>query len=346
MDDVYQKLSAAVKLWDIDDEANITSLTATEAWLDHASGVVNTTERTVQGQDLQKWLDCTSNSDGPDGTTMVMRFVWVRVDPSKRQILMARSMRKALLQSFGLNLAYQYFQSFSTGIATLPGVAEAHAKRQAYAFSYAPKLAAIWSRTQMLPPRRCQSLVQGLIFVRSASDQRTGQGQDFVALQKAVSQKWDANLLQSAMFPAYVFAMMLGIQVDHTQDAIRALVQQLEARTGYHSFSSRREGPADGDPRKLTAAASGWATKLASVERKRTVTSLLHDWILEQCRTEEEELKAAAAAGNYSPDSWSSQDGITLLRAQVQLLKSRHEFQGLEAKFILKRVETQNQAVS
>lgn len=343
MNDVYQKLSAVVKLWQVEDAPNASdSIEATEAWYSHETGAVTTQDRHVGPAELAEWLQQTTKATNSGTKTLVMRLVWVRVDPERRYFNISKSTRKALLRSFGLDLAYSYFQSFVTGVTTLPQENTPNGPRQATAFSYAPKLAAIWSSSHRPPPFRCDTLTQGLVFIRDAAHSPSQPPEEKVikTLRDQFSSGWDPALVRNAMFPAYLLAMLLGVQIDLTQQVIKQKVQKLEARTGYHDFATRQEEAATGRKQELSANASGWATKLASMDRKSKTVDQLLKVVLQRLAAEEQALKAG---GCDTDPGWL--EGISLLRHQVGVLQYRHEMQALDTRYLVKRVEIQIQAL-
>lgn len=349
MNDVYQKLGDVVKLWQIEDaKVAIDSVEATEAWYSHENGKVIIQHRSVGPAELSQWLQQTTKPYDSGVMTLVMRLVWVKVDPEERHFNVSKSTRKTILASFGLDLAYTYFQSFVTGATAMPEEKTANGPRQAYAFSYTPKLAAIWSATRRPPPFRCDNLTEGVIFVREAEKDKmpvksVKMPEESVTetLRKYLSVGWDPELIRNAMFPAYLLAMLLGIQIDLTQQVIKQKVQSLERRTGYHGFESRLEKAADEELQSLPATASGLATKLASVERKSKTVEQILAFALRRLSLEE---KALVIAKIEDDTSWC--EGIGLLRNQIEVLKYRHDMQVLDTEYIMKRVEIQIQAVS
>lgn len=340
MNDVFMKLGHKVKVWQIDDSPTAShSIETTEAWYSPDSGSVTVQDRHVSRADLDTWLEQRTKATNQGVKILVMRLVWVRVDPTLKQSNLSQSTRDILLDAFGVRLAFNYFQSFITGIVALPE--ETKKRRQAYAFSYAPKLAAIWSSDQHPPPYRCSILTQGIIFVREP--EHTPKMEDRVSktLRETLASGWDSNLIQNAMFPAYLLALLLGVQIDFTQQGITKKVQSLESRTGYHDFATRQEEAATGLKQDLSAQASGWATKLASVRRKsRTIEELL-GMIRERLAMEEEKIRNGSC--ELEP-KWL--EGLDLFRHQVGVLKYRHDMQALDTQYMTKRVEIQIQAVS
>lgn len=164
MEEIYHKLST-VDLWQLRYAEHTTSVEASEAWLNHGTGKVTISHLLVHDHELARWLQ--QSTRGAE-ETLVMRMVYVLVDPANKEMDMSEVTNQMLLKSFGLGLAYGYFQSFVSGVTALPQVKRPHWTRQAYTFSYAPKNAAIWSYTRYRPPSRSEGVVQGLVFVRKA----------------------------------------------------------------------------------------------------------------------------------------------------------------------------------
>lgn len=350
MNDVYQKLAGAVRLWQIEEAANVSSdIDVTEAWYSHDTDRVTVQDHHVVAAELSEWLQRTTRPSNTGVKTLVMRLVWVRVDPEKRHFSVSKPTRKALLKAFGLGLAYDYFQSFVTGVTKFPEETTAYGPREAYAFSYAPKLAAIWSSSYRPPPFRCGTLTQGLIFVREPARSTQLEERVIQTLRESLTHTWDAGLLCHPLFPAYLLALLLGIQIDLTQQGIKKRLQGLEKRTGYHGFASRREEEATGVFQELSVTASGWITKLASVERKSKTIDQLLTLISKQSNTQEKEainLNSRTERGHGTVSGTVTLDTVHLLKSQTDVLKHRHDMQVLDNQYIVKRVEIQIQAVS
>lgn len=370
MEDVYRKLGVAVKLWQIEEAPNASSsIEVTEGWYNHEKGRVNVQHRTVEPSELEEWLEQTTKQSNSGTKTLVMRLVWVKVDPGKKQLNMSNSTREMLLGAFGLGLAYDYFQSYVTGITKLPREMTSHGPRDAFAFSYAPKLAAIWSATHLPPPFRCRTLTQGLVLIPSptpdpkpeeykpeildpkekeAKEEKPEKSVNQI-LRETLGSGWDAEVLCNPVFPAYLIALLLGIQIDLTQQSIKKKVQGLERRTGYHDFKTTREETATGLKQELSAKASGWATKLASVERKSKTVDQLLTMVSNEIGVQKEELGIDAENSNRHPPevrNTALTKAMDLLRSNVAVLRYRHDMQVLDTQYIEKRVEIQIQAVS
>ncbi|OAA51383.1 hypothetical protein BBO_01330 [Beauveria brongniartii RCEF 3172] len=118
------------------------------------------------------------------------------------------------------------------------------------------------------------------------------------------------------MAPALLLAMQLGFEIDLTQSRIKVVVSDIEAKTGYHIFENRVAASAHARLGQLAMRASGSATKLASIDRKR-----------------------ASAAGP------SMRDAQHLLRHHVSILKERLEMQMLDTQYTMKRVDIQINAL-
>jgi hypothetical protein len=282
---------------------------------------------------------------------------------------MSNSTRTALLDNFGLGLAYDYFQSYVTGVTKLPRETTSNGPRDAFAFSYAPKLAAIWSSTVLPPPFRCRTLTQGLILIPSPppppepedhqskehksdaqalKEEKPEENVDQI-LRKILSSGWDSEVLCNPVFPAYLIALLLGIQIDLTQQDIKKKVQGLERRTGHHEFKTEREEMATGLKQVLSAKASGWATKLASAERKSKTIDQLLRMVSNGIDVQKEELGIDAENSNRLPPGMRNTAPIKamdLLQSNVAVLRYRHDMQVLDTQYIEKRVEIQIQAVS
>ncbi|KAK0385987.1 hypothetical protein NLU13_5706 [Sarocladium strictum] len=340
MNDLYQKLGVAVKLWPIEDGPDASSdVEATEAWYNHETGRVNVQDRTVLTSELAGWLQQTSKPSNSGLETLVMRLVWVRVDPEKRHFNVSQSTREVLLKAFGLRLAYDYFQSFVTGVTKLPDEVTSNGLRETYAFSYAPKLAAIWSASHRPPPFRCSTLTQGLVFVRESARSSRSEQRVIQMLRQSLTHRWEPGLISHHLFPAYLIAFLLGIQIDHTQQDIKKKVQSLESRTGYHDFATRQEEAAMGFKQELSAKASGYSTKLASVERKSKTIHQLLTFISRR-------LSASEASDCLNPlDACVTAETKALLQSQIDALQYRHDGQVLDTQYIVKRVDIQIQAL-
>ena len=325
--------------------------------------------RHVSSMYLDNWLEepATKYIAG-DAHTRLLRLVLVGSDrpvgsglnlttslstPSPRCSPSTRDLDR-LLEAWGLGAGYDYAMSCAAGVSALPpSPRRPHGDRtpaRIFTAAYHPKLAAAWSWSR--------AGADGTLAVVFA------EGEERPALLAALQSRWDARLVAHAMFPAFLCSLMLGQALDGTLEDIKTAVREVEERTGYHRFSTRRQRrPAAGELSSLSANMSGCAAKLANGTRKLKVVEALHEFVLRHtdgdADADNDEKTRAPPARDRDDWRWRRPEtdtafhapastpnttfigGAPLLRHHIELLGHRGAMQGVETAYVLQRVQVQ-----
>ena len=163
-------------------------------------------------------------------------------------------------------------------------------------------------------PTRIQPATPTNIAIFAENEERT-------ELLAALATKWTPTLIRHSMFPAFLCTLMLSQELDTTLEDIKTVVRNVEARTGHHRFTTRRQTrPAAGELGSLSAEMSGCAAKLANGTRKLKVVEAMHAFIL-------------------------SNDPTSLISHHITLLTHRSEMQGVDTSYVQQRVQVQIDAL-
>lgn len=337
MEEIYQKLSVS-DLWKITKPGNETSFDVTEVWLNHASGKVTIEQFRVDAASFPTWLQTESRQAGPEQFSLLQRLAWLDIDVNERQIKLAKLIRDKLVDKFGLGLASSYFSTYVTGITSLPTSSDAVGQRRSFALSHAPKLAALWCQQRFSPDIHRPPLTRAVIYMSPEAKKRA---RDFLNLA------WHESLYHNAMFPAFLMAIQLEFETDKVQEVIKTNIREIEQRTGYHQFASRGDKIALGDLGPLAASASGYATKLASIERKGKAVGRILEFMRQSIQESRAQYRASADATSYSlPWAAAVEKSNTLLDHHVTVLNDRLQMQMVDTDYTLTRVKIQIEAVS
>lgn len=322
MENIYEKLGT-LNLWGDSGTSDKRTFEVTEAWLQHASGKVKVSSLVVDRDELPAWLENeSSGGPGSGAQSLVLRLAWLEVDSQSKSVNLCDSARQALLDGFDLRFAYNYARSCITNVSAFPTTREPSGRRS-YSFCYCPKLAAVWShhRFQQQQVSR-QYITKGIIFAQASEKEW---------LKKMLESKWDAGLYASAMFLPLQFSLLLGGQIHKTEEKFKIDIRRIEGRTGYHGFKERKREPTTEELGDMSAEASGYASKLASVGRKSKMLEKLLDFMFRMVN--EEQAQASTPA-------------YDLLTHHVALLQDRLAMQTVDTEYTLKRVQIQIAAVS
>lgn len=329
MNEMYEKLCAA-DLWRISRQGTETKFDVSEAWLHKATGQVTIEQFEVDASTFRSWLENEHKNIGAENESyLLQRLVWLDVDAEKRSIKLTSSIYDQLITHFGLNLANKFFTSYITGLSSVP--ADCPETHTAFTLSYAPKFAALWCEQRFEPNER-PPVTRTVMFVPDAEKK---------AARKFLNSKWDPCMYYSYLFPLFLWAIQFEFQIDQTQATIREGIKQLEGRTGYHTFANREKDAAVGELGPLAARASGYATKLASVDRKTKVVENIIVFLQEQA--EKADLTLSKNDGDWVA---LIQHSFKLLRHHIGVLSERSKMQALDSQYTQTRVQIQIQAVS
>lgn len=329
MDEIYQKI-ADFNPSRFSDSPDVLSFDVTELWRSDTTGVVRAVDTLVKVPGVATWLAEETRNTSIGTESLVLRLVWTNLDFGKKTVGLPKDALKAILAKFGLELAHGYFLSCVTGINAFPKTVEPNVEKQAHAFCYAPKIASIWSHTNFKDPSSPrQSTTCGIVL---AGDKQRD------VLKKLLHSKWQPNLSAHVMFPAFLYTFMLSAEIEMTLAGMKSRIQEVETRTGYQSFETKRKGAASGLLGELSAEMSGFASRLASVERKSMTLEKLMAFVLNQLGT------PGQAATPANPDP--APGGDSLIRNHTSVLQQRLTMQVLDKTYTLKRVQIQIEAVS
>ncbi|KAK0667087.1 hypothetical protein QBC41DRAFT_141953 [Cercophora samala] len=255
MEHVYQHFGKH-SLWDKYDVFKCPNFDVTEIWVDaerENNSLVQ--HRKISSLDVDNWLDEPLRQSFPSlsgSGTRAVRIVWVGRDEGGRSGPSTRILDQ-LADTWGLRSAMDYARSSFAGVSACP----VRDDSTVFTITYHPKLAVSWSHA-VHSTKTCQT--HAIIFA---------EGEERAELSRILKSTWGATLSADAMFPALVCSLMLAHELDSTLDDIKTVVREVEARTGHHRFTSRRETqPAAGELGQLSAQMSGCAAKLANGTRK------------------------------------------------------------------------------
>ncbi|KAI5467162.1 hypothetical protein BGZ63DRAFT_418883 [Mariannaea sp. PMI_226] len=328
MDEIYQKI-ADFNPVRFNNNTNLLTFDVTEIWRNQSTGAIRCEDRVVEVPHVASWLAEETVAD----ESLVLRLVWTVLDFGTKTVGLPKTALSAILTEFGLKLAFEYSLTRVSGVNEFPPTKDAGSDsvRQAHAFTYAPKLASVWSHTHF---RNTKSLRTSATYgiVLAAEKQK-------VVLKALLRSKWQPTISTHPMFPAFLFTFMLSTEIEETVAGMKPRIQEVETRTGHQSFESKRKGAASGLLGELSAEMSGSASKLASAERKSKTIEKLTDFILKHSGEE-------AIVSTASPQTAGiNLDGDSLMRSHVNVLRERLSMQSLDNAYTLKRVQLQIEAL-
>ncbi|KAH6891400.1 hypothetical protein B0T10DRAFT_311687 [Thelonectria olida] len=325
MEEIYQKFAELSPIR-FDSNPNVLTFDVLEIWRSHSTGLHRVIDRTIEVPSVASWLAEETAKD----ESLALRLVWTNLDFNDKIIGLPQSVLSATLAKFGLRLAYGYSLTCVSGVNEFPKTIDAaqDSEHQAYAFSYAPKLASVWSYTRFNDPSSPRkSVTNGIIL--AAEKQK-------VFLKGLFHGQWQPKIATHSMFPAFLFTFMLGVEIEKTVAGMKPRIQEIETRTGYQSFQSKRRCAATGLLGELSAEMSGSASKIASAERKSKTVQKLTDFIWQHSGARP---VTAAALG-------SDAEGDKLMLSHTSVLKERLTMQVLDNAYTLKRVQLQIEALN
>ncbi|KAM7192593.1 hypothetical protein V8F20_008802 [Naviculisporaceae sp. PSN 640] len=316
----------ARKVWEKYDIPKSPNVSVTELWCHDETQATEVESRTISSFDLENWLqEPSSKYIHSEDHTRVFRIVWVGVDSSTHRDSPSNRDLQRLLSAWDLQDGYDYALSCFAGVSALPS--QDDGKTRVFTAAYHPKLALAWSHTaaDVSPP-----VSPHLESVRSPCRPTTNmvifaQGEERTNLLAALKSAWSPSLITNPMFPAFLCSLILAEDLDSTLDEIKTVVRNVEARTGHHRFSTRRQvRPAAGELGSLSAEMSGCAAKLANGTRKLKVIEALNSFIVTQ--------------ETANPGSTTSKGMIS---SRASLLTHRAEMQSIDITYVQQRVQVQ-----
>ncbi|KAK0736538.1 hypothetical protein B0T21DRAFT_384036 [Apiosordaria backusii] len=342
MEDVYRHFGKQ-SLWEKYDVFKSPTFDVTEIWVDsdgkNESLVQN---RKVSSPDVDSWLDEPSRQSFPSlsgAGARAVRIVWVGQDPVAGAGRSGPSTRilEDVADAWGLKSAMDYARSSFAGVSACPG----RDGSSIFTITYHPKLAVSWSHT-----------------INPAGSPRThaiifAEGEERIELSRILKSTWGAKLATDAMFPALLCSLLLAHELDTTLDDIKKVVREVEARTGHHRFTSRRETqPAAGELGQLSAQMSGCAAKLANGTRKLKLVEEINRLITQNApsspATQHEETLLSSAVSRRSYQTLPVEAETThpaAPTAWITLLSHRATMQQTDLTYTQSRIDIQIRAL-
>ncbi|KAK1751037.1 hypothetical protein QBC47DRAFT_83446 [Echria macrotheca] len=328
--------------WTVDKAPTFQTL---ELWCDDEGETTKVETRSVPSLSVDNWLHEPSEKyiSTTDHTRM-LRLVWIGLDsetcrhsPSTREL-------QRILETWDLERGYDYARSSFAGVSALPP-SPSHPTKQVFTATYHPKLAMAWSHDTET------SQTNMVIFA---------EGEERTEFARTLRSRWSRALVSHAMFPALVCSLVLARELDGTLDEIKTVVRNVEARTGHHRFSTRRQTrPAAGELGSLSAEMSGCSAKLANGSRKLQVVEALNAFMREHLGEEEDiphpavetRPKTADSYGEHSflkeidekprPTTTTTESGPAILTHYLGILGHRAAMQQVDTTYVQQRVQVQ-----
>jgi len=330
MDDLHHHFGNR-QVWQKYDVAKCPTINVTEIWGHDESPASCVESRPISSLSLSNWLEEPANKYiKADPCTRTVRLVWVGEDsatfrhsPSTREL-------QELLAAWNLQSGYDYALSCYAGVSALP---PQHGAR-IFTATYHPKLAMAWSH----------NILEG---VPETNMVVFAEGEERKELLLALQSKWSPSFIGHPMFPAFLCSLMLSQELDTTLEDIKTVVRNVEARTGYHRFSTRRQTrPAAGELGSLSAEMSGCAAKLANGTRKLKVVEALNAFMLKHAdhgtptptRITPTVFMEEADEKTRRPEQHSS---AAVLTSHLGLINQRVEMQFVDSAYVQQRVQVQ-----
>jgi hypothetical protein len=317
-------------LWDKYEVPKCPVVEVTEIWVGEdgspSSALVKT--KSVSSADIDSWLQEPPTCSFPDGAyTRAIRLVWVGEDRKGGRVSPSTKALERLTEVWGLEEAVDYARGCFAGVSAL----EQDGDRQVFTVVYHPKLIAAWTQTEHSPESTPET--HAIVFA---------EGEERAELRRILDSEWSDGSAKHPMFPALLCSLMLAHGLDSTLEEIKAAVREVEARTGHHRFTSRRQTqPAAGELGNLSAQMSGCAAKLANGTRKMKVVEAINEFISQYNAPRLPTPKKKGAihvAVARDMDSFSA--------SHFGLLKHRVQMQAVDAAYVQQRVQVQIHALS
>ena len=339
MEDLHQHFGSR-KVWEDYNVPQCPFINTTEIWSHDETPVTAVESKTISSINLQNWLDEPSDKYiSAEPHTRLLRIVWVGLDPDKHRVCPSNRDLDQLLATWGLKDGYNYALSSYAGIAALPSQNDT----RIFTATYHPKLAAAWS----------YEVIDGVPTTHAVI---FAEGEERTELVRALQSKWSLALVGHAMFPAFLCSLMLSQELDTTFEDIKTVVRNVEARTGHHRFTTRRQTkPAAGELGTLSAQMSGCAAKLANATRKLKVVEAMHAFMLTHAQVHEPQTLPRTRTSDFGdekpffsnkvtpivrPESGDSTPSVLLVQ-NIDTMRHRAEMQAVDNAYVQQRVQVQ-----
>ncbi|KAK1830693.1 hypothetical protein QBC39DRAFT_101446 [Podospora conica] len=339
MEDLHRHFGSR-KVWEDYNTPQCPFVNVTEIWSHDDSTTTTVESRGVLSMDLNNWLNEPSDKYiTGEPHTRLLRMAWVGLDPEKNRSSPSNRDLDQLLTTWGLKDGYSYALSSYAGIDALPSETNA----RIFTATYHPKLAAAWS----------YAIIDGVPTTNAII---FAEGEERAEFLRALKSKWSVPLVGHAMFPAFLCSLMLSQELDTTFEDIKMVVRNVEARTGHHRFTTRRQTkPAAGELGTLSAQMSGCAAKLANAQRKLKVVEAMLTFILQHAQVQEPQVLPRTRTTDFgceksffstkvTPIPPTISDGPTpsaLLMQTVGTMRHRAEMQAVDHTYVQQRVQVQ-----
>jgi len=219
-------------------------------------------------------------------------------------------------KAFDLDLAQEYASSCNRGAGNLP---ETTGGVRTHFFCNGQKIVLSWSQDKRSPTKNA------ICIADEAKIQMMRESLDCGFVQVLASHEMVVGL---------VGAVVMFREIDSALNAVKHKVREVEIRTGYHEWQTRRENPALGDLESLSAKMSGCEIRCATLIRKIEVLRQLTSFISQQL---------AETRSKVGHDDSGMQEQF---ESNLDTLIRRTNIQHLEANVFTVRTKTQLTAVS
>jgi hypothetical protein len=339
MEDLHRHFGSR-RVWEKYDIPKSPTINVTEIWSHDESPSIVVESLSISSLSLDNWLQESPHKyilAGPH--TRLLRLVWVGEDSTFRHSPASRELEQ-LLNSWDLQDGYDYALSCYAGVSALP----TRNDTSIFTATYHPKLAMAWTHRVLDGEPETHVVV-------------FAEGEERKEILQALKSTWSASFIGHPMFPAFLSSLMLSQELDSTLEDIKTVVRNVEARTGHHRFSTRRQTrPAAGELGSLSAEMSGCAAKLANGTRKLKVVEAMNAFMLEHAEQEEPFTREAIQRqqsnthaifmGDDEKKKQSASaplDASTaaVLRSHIGLMNRRVEMQFVDSTYVQQRVQVQ-----
>jgi hypothetical protein len=329
MDDLHHHFGSR-QVWQKYDIPKCPTVNVTEIWSHDESPACYVESRPISSLALDNWLEEPVNKYiKADPYTRTVRLVWVGQDAATSRHSPSTRELQQLLAAWNLQSGYDYALSCYAGVSALPSQ---HGAR-IFTATYHPKLAMAWTH----------AIIDGIPETNMVV---FAEGEERKELLLALQSKWSSSFISHPMFPAFLCSLMLSQELDTTLDDIKTVVRNVEARTGHHRFSTRRQvRPAAGELGSLSAEMSGCAAKLANGTRKLKVVEALNAFMLKNAKYNiPPQVQNTPAVFMGGTDEKSRPEQISpaaILKSHLGLISQRVEMQFVDSAYVQQRVQVQ-----
>ncbi|KAK4209115.1 hypothetical protein QBC37DRAFT_324431 [Rhypophila decipiens] len=269
------------RVWERIEVPKSPTIDVTEIWCHDGTGAPAVESRNISALDLENWLqEPSAKYIHSEDHTRVFRIVWVGVAPTGARYSPSDRDLQRVLSAWGLQDGYDYALSCFAGVSALPSLSDSNTR--IFTAAYHPKLALTWSHTTPDTTKHTSTYLASTAAPAKATTNMVifAQGEERRNLLASLKSTWSLSLITDPMFPALLSSLVLAQDLDSTLEDIKTVVRNVEARTGHHRFSTRRQTrPAAGELGSLSAEMSGCAAKLANGTRKLKVIEALNSFL-------------------------------------------------------------------